>query len=69
MWRAPKGTTSTGTTLVSPRAETFPPSPMITWRTVARATSFSRSSAPPNPLITLKEARSISSAPSIVMSR
>ena len=62
-----EATTSTGTGTVAPsRSTSFGASATITSRSLAAATIFSRSNAPPRPLIRFSEPRAISSAPSIV---
>src|SRR5579863_4321475 len=64
----PNGITSTGTTPQPSRSTSFDSSATITSRALALATIFSRSSAPPRPLIKFSVPSSTSSAPSIVKS-
>ena len=65
----PKATTSTGTGACVPsRSTSLAPSTMMASCRLALATIFSRSKAPPSPLIRFKVPRSTSSAPSIVRS-
>ena len=65
----PKVTTSTGTGACVPRRSTsLAPSTMMASRRLAAATIFSRSKAPPSPLIRFSVPRSTSSAPSMVRS-
>ena len=66
---SPKATTSTGTGACVPsRSTSLAPSTTMARRRLALATIFSRSKAPPSPLIRFRVPRSTSSAPSIVRS-
>jgi hypothetical protein len=66
---SPKGTTSTGTgAFIANRSTSLPASTTMARRWLAAATIFSRSNAPPDPLIRFSVPRSTSSAPSIVRS-
>jgi hypothetical protein len=65
----PNGSTSTGTGARVPSRSTSLSAPATTTkRRLDSATIFSRSSAPPSPLISRSVPRSISSAPSIARS-